>query len=209
MAPKAAPPGSPMWAAMEEMLITLPPPRLAISGASARRADDRLTTRARTPANSATSSSNEFGGPHTQPRDERRRARTRCSPTSGVWRQPAAVRSSWARSPSCDQAATSRSSCGRVTLAGVEINRTTAEEPVLDAVLPEQLAELRQRAELMFGPHDRQSYHRRCPPHAAHVAAAGDGGPASGQGRLETAAVGCRPERVESRGSSSAWRAPS
>lgn len=55
----------------------------------------------------------------------------------------------------------------------MEIDRPTAEELVLDAVLPEQLAEVRQRAELMFGPHDRQSYHWRCPPRAAYVAAAG------------------------------------
>ena len=39
--------------------------------------------------------------------------------------------------------------------AGVEIHCPTAEEPVLDAVLSEQLVEVRQRAELIFRFHDR------------------------------------------------------
>jgi hypothetical protein len=39
--------------------------------------------------------------------------------------------------------------------AGVEIHCPTAEEPVLDAVLPEQLVEVRQRTELIFRFHDR------------------------------------------------------
>jgi len=39
--------------------------------------------------------------------------------------------------------------------AGVEIHGPTAEEPVLDGVLPEQLVEVRQRAELIVRSHDR------------------------------------------------------
>jgi hypothetical protein len=39
--------------------------------------------------------------------------------------------------------------------AGVEIDRPTAEEPVLDPVLPEQLVEVRQGAELIFCFHER------------------------------------------------------
>jgi len=39
--------------------------------------------------------------------------------------------------------------------AGVEIDRPTAEEPVLDPVLPEQLVEARQRTEQIFRVHDR------------------------------------------------------
>ena len=39
---------------------------------------------------------------------------------------------------------------GKRHFAGVEVHCPTAEEPVLEAVLPEQLVEVRQRYELIF-----------------------------------------------------------